>query len=273
MRWARLVLIPLLVLAACGGGSKDESKASSDSASSSSDAVTASSDSSSSDASSDSSSSDGTAETTTTTSATKTTSTTARSSTQATDPRPAEGDYTYHLSGSTTFSGKKTAMNEDVITTITRLDGGRMEQSSDGQKALVRFVDDEVQLLTLDITQPGFERHFVADPPVRYVPLPMKVGATWSWKLKAQDATTTFDQTARIDRTETITVAGRTVKAVVLVTHIVLSGDMKGTIDATSFYDPVLRVPVRTHQTGDFTFGTFRAQSDATLEFKSFSAA
>ena len=275
MRWARLVLIPLLVLAACGGGDKDETKATADSASSTSDAVTASSDSSSSDASSDSGSAgtDEPGETTTTTSATKTTSTTARPSSQATDPRPAEGHYTYHASGSTTFSGKKTPMDEDVVTTVTYLDGGRVKNEADGQTAVVRFTDDEVQLLSLDFTQPGFERHFVADPPVRYAPLPLKVGETWSWKLKAKDATTTIDQTARVDRTETITVAGRTVKATVVVVHIVMSGDVKGTIDATTYYDPALRTEVRAHQVSDLTLGTFRFQGDTTLEFKKFVAA
>ncbi len=185
---------------------------------------------------------------------------------------PAAGTYRFHTTGTSKFGAQpSTKVDEETVTTVTHLGGGRLKQASEEQEAVLEWTDSAVLLHTLDFKTPGFERHFEAKPPVQYAPLPLTVGKAWKWKLTAQGYPTTLAQDSRVDRVETITVSGKKYDTTVIITKITLSGDVSGTIDLTQWVDTSTNTPVRTHAKTDIT--TFTFSSDTTSDFIKFTAA
>lgn len=185
---------------------------------------------------------------------------------------PAAGGYRYHTTGSSKVGANPSQpVNTDTTTTIEHLGGGKVRQSSEDQKALLEWSGSQVLLHTLDFTRPGFERHFEAKPPVQYAPVPLKVGQQWAWKLTATSYPTTVDQTSRVDRLETITLGGKKVDTIVVVTKLTLSGDVSGTIDLTQWLSTTTSIPQRIHAVSNIV--TFTFTSDTTSDLTGFTPA
>jgi len=182
---------------------------------------------------------------------------------------PAAGGYRYHTTGTSQIGANPAqAVDMDTTTTVEHLGGGKVRQSSDDQKALLEWSGSQVLLHTLDFTRPGFERHFEAKPPVQFAPTALKVGQKWSWKLTATGYPTTIDQTSTVDRLETITVGGKKVDTIVVVTKLTLSGDVSGTIDLTQWVSPSTSTPQRIHAKTNIV--TFAFTSDTTSDLVGF---
>ncbi len=187
----------------------------------------------------------------------------------ATAGMPAAGGYRYHTTGSSKLGANPAQpVNTDTTTTIEHLSGGKVRQSADDQKALLEWSGAQVLLHSLEFTRPGFERHFEAKPPVQYAPLPLQVGQQWSWKLKATGHPTTVDQTSSVDRLETITVGGKEVDTIVIITRLTLSGDVSGTIDLTQWVSPSGNMPQRIHAKTNIV--TLAFTSDTTSDLTGF---
>jgi len=185
---------------------------------------------------------------------------------------PAEGSYRYHTTGTSKIGAQPSEkVDEETVTTLTDLGGGKVRQASEGQEAVLEWTESAVLLHRLDLTQPGFERHFEATPPLQYAPRPLKVGQTWTWKLTAAGQPTTIAQDSRTDRTERVTVGGTTYDTIVVVTKVTLSGDVSGTVDLTQWIDVATENPVRVHAKTDIT--TFMFKSDTTSDFTGFTPA
>ena len=184
---------------------------------------------------------------------------------------PAAGQYRFHTTGSSKIgAGPAQPIDVDTATTIAHLGDGSIRQSSEDQEAVLQWKGGQVLLHTMDLTRPGFERHFEAKPPVQYAPAELKVGQTWSWKLTATNLPTTIKQDSRVDRLETITLSGATVKAIVVVTKLTISGDVSGTIDLTQWVDTANKLPARVHaKTNIVTYGF---TSDTTSDLTGFTA-
>jgi len=185
---------------------------------------------------------------------------------------PPAGQYRFHTSGTTKFGANpEQPVEMDTTTTVVHLGGGKVRQTSEDQESVLQWDGDEVLLHTLDLTRPGFERHFEAKPPVQYAPADLQVGQAWGWKLTATGLPTTIEQASRVDRVETITISGRSVDAVVVVTKITISGDVNGTIDMTQWVDRTTDLPARIHAKTNIVTYTFT--SDTTSDFTGFTPA
>ena len=185
---------------------------------------------------------------------------------------PAPGAYRYHVTGSSKL-GAGPAQPMDMVSTtqVEHLGSGMVRQTSEDQVAVTQWTGSAILLHSLDLTRSGFERHFEAEPPVQYAPIPLAPGQQWGWSLTATDKPTTVRQDSRVDRLETITVNGAAVQAVVVVTRITLSGDVSGTIDLTQWVDTADGLPKRTHAVTNIV--TFAYSSDTTADFIGFAAA
>lgn len=270
-RVGALVVVALL-FAACGGGG--DAKTNSDAA-----GISASADATSTSAANHEAAAAGeTSEATTTTrpaeastsgGATPTTAAAAAGVADDTSGLPDAGEYHFHTTGTSKFGANpEQPVNVDTTTTVAHLGGGKVRQSSDDQVTVLQWTDSHVVMHTMDFTRQGFERHFEAKPPVQYAPVALQVGQKWGWKLTATDMPTTVEQASRVDRVETVTVDGKTMKAIVVVTKVTLSGDVTGTIDITQWVDPDSDLPARIHaKTNIVTFGF---TSDTTSDFTGF---
>lgn len=182
---------------------------------------------------------------------------------------PAAGDYRYHTTGSSKVGPNPAQpIDQHDVTTLVHLGGGRARQTSADQTTVLEWAGSQVLLHTMDLTRPGFERHFEAKPPITYAPRPLQVGQSWSWRLKATSYPTTLEQVSRVDRVETVTVSGRAVNAIVVVTKITLSGDVSGTIDLTQWVDTATETPTRIHAKANIT--TFALTSETTSDLTGF---
>lgn len=182
---------------------------------------------------------------------------------------PAAGQYRFHTTGTTKFGANpEQPVEMDTTTTMVHLGDGKVRQTSDDQESVLQWTGDQVLLHTLDLTRPGFERHFEANPPVQFAPADLQVGQAWGWKLTATGLPTTIEQTSRVDRLETITTGGRSVDVIVVVTKITISGDVNGTIDMTQWVDRSTDVIARIH--AKTSIATYAFTSDTTSEFTAF---
>ncbi|MGQ0434604.1 MAG: hypothetical protein ACT452_19630 [Microthrixaceae bacterium] len=182
---------------------------------------------------------------------------------------PAAGQYRFHTTGTTKFGANpEQPVEMDTTTTVVHLGDGKVRQTGDDQESVLQWTGDQVLLHTLDLTRPGFERHFEAKPPVQFAPADLQVGQAWGWKLTATGLPTTIEQASRVDRLETITNGGRSVDVIVVVTKITISGDVNGTIDMTQWVDRASDQITRIH--AKTSIATYAFTSDTTSEFTGF---
>lgn len=179
---------------------------------------------------------------------------------------PAAGRYSFKTTGTSKFGANPSQPVDTVsVTTLEHLGGGLVRQSSEDQTSELQWSGAQVLLRTLDFTRPGFERHFEAKPPVMYAPVQPKVGDTWTWTLTAKDFPTTVKQDSRVDRREMVTVSGKKLDAVVVVTKITLSGDVSGTIDLTQWVDTATNLPARIYAKTNIVTFTFTSETTSDL--------
>lgn len=202
----------------------------------------------------------------------KGTPTTVKNVPDSTPGLPAPGQYRFHTTGTMKLGANpEQPIDAKSTTAITHLGAGMVRQTSEDQTSDLQWKGAQVLLHTLDLTRPGFERHFEAKPPVQYSPRQLAVGQTWQWTMTATNLPTTIDQDSRVDRLEDVTVKGTTYEAIVVITRLTISGDVTGTIDLTQWIDTATDLPVRIHaKTNIVTFGF---TSDTTSDFTGFTAA
>lgn len=185
----------------------------------------------------------------------------------------APGTYTSATSGTVTFgTGKQDASGTQTLT-ISPLRGDTQHSKTHGDQGdtdedlVVRSTG--TYLATLTLTSPAFTKTFAPAAPVLLVPDPGTVGSSWSWSAVSSDGKTTARTTNRVDRTETVTVGGTRVSTVVVVSHLVLSGDVTYTADLTTDWAPSLRLPVRTHTVGKGSYSGIAFSTDVTSLLRS----
>jgi hypothetical protein len=182
---------------------------------------------------------------------------------------PVPGRYDERVTG--TVNGQPAPPSQTlVVEQLSATDQRHVVERDDGRsEQVLRDAGAEVLLVSIDLGV----KQFVAEPPVRFTPVPLEVGQTWGWDLTSTDGATHLRQDSRVSRTEQVTVAGTAVDTFVVETVLVLSGDLDGTIAITSWASPRHGIAVRTHQVSDVRFGLVRFTADTVSELTSLTPA
>lgn len=185
---------------------------------------------------------------------------------------PAAGRYRFHVSGTETGAAPSGRVDESSDQVVERVSGTTVRLTDDSQVVRLEYRPGVIHLTELDITVPGFNRRFVAAPPVLYAPYPAESGRSWQWRLKSTDpgTNTSITQESVARGVEQIKVAGAVADTFVVETLVTFSGDANGTVRLTTWTDPARGLAVRVHRVTDLTIGLYRAKGDVTAEFMEF---
>jgi hypothetical protein len=187
---------------------------------------------------------------------------------------PDTGTYTLAVTGSASLNGGTPQPAPPSATyKITQTSATDQHQTGDFELDL-RWTPESASLLKLTLKQGGNAlKTFQPATPLLYTPFPGTVGRTWSWTVKSTDGKTTVSQVSNITKTEAVVIAGRSEPAFVVHTVLTLTGDVKGSVDLTSWMSSIYRVALRQHVVVDATYLGFHATSDTTGQLVSVSPA
>ena len=172
--------------------------------------------------------------------------------------KPFAGKYRFQVTG-------QGAPTEIVVTIEDLSDTDQRTTTPSGQGDSIqtlRFLADQIQLVSLEM-KGAFPKTF--NGPVMFAPVPADVGATWSWDLTSTDKLTHVHQSSRVDRTETVVVAGQSVDTLVVETDLEITGDVNAKGHITSWASPAYKLSVRTHNILNVTTPV-QISSDTTAE-------
>jgi hypothetical protein len=137
------------------------------------------------------------------------------------------------------------------------------------ERHIYRYTKDEVLLdyeiatVTCQGVRQSSSTSFV--PEQRRVALPLKVGASWTYKGGGADRTES--STTHVLRTETLAIDGARVLTYVIETKTSFTGDESGTRDQTWWYAPTWAMPVKWHekQSGQRSGASYTGDITATV--------
>ena len=184
----------------------------------------------------------------------------------------APGDYTYDSSGTVT-AGTPRAVKGTATLTVDPAAGPKQHSVLEGDQG--RTEQDVVHgstgttLARLLLTNPAFTKEFKPAKPVLVVPSPPTVGKSWSWTMTSTDGKTKASLTARITKTESVTVGGVKVNTAVVESTLKLTGDVTYTGKMRTNYDASRRLQVKERTQGNGMVGGFAFTTDITSVLRS----
>ena len=184
----------------------------------------------------------------------------------------APGRYTYDDSGTVT-AGTPQQVDGTATLTVDKPAAGRQhsvlkgDQGSTTEDVVVRSTG--TLLARIAMTNPAFSKEFAPPSPVLLVPDPAAPGRTWSWTATSTDGKTHCAVTARVGRTETITVGGVRTATSVVESTLKLTGDVTYTGQMQTWYDAAHHLQVKDHTKGSGTFSGFAFTTDITSVLRS----
>ena len=184
----------------------------------------------------------------------------------------APGTYTYDSSGTVTAGAPQQVDGTPTLTVDPATDGRQHsvhegDQGRTEQDVVVR--GDGTYLARLSLTNPAFTKEFAPPSPVLLVPAPAAVGRSWSWTATSTDGKTKAALTARVARTETVSVGGTRVPCAVVESTLRLTGDITYTGRMTTWYDPAHRLTAKERSQGNGTVSGFAFRTDITNVLRS----
>ena len=187
----------------------------------------------------------------------------------------APGTYTLDASGTVTLGAAGTPRDASGTPTLTvsALRGDLQhstlhgDQGNTDQDLLVR--DNGTYGASLKITSAAFTKEFRPAVALLLVPDPATVGSAWSWSASSTDGKTMARATNRVERAQVLTIGGRAVPCAVLVTHLVLSGDVTYDAQITTWWSPDFRLAVKDHTVGQGSYNGFPFKTDITTVMRS----
>ena len=194
------------------------------------------------------------------------------SSTDAGPSATAAGRYTYDSSG-TVNAGTPQQVDGTATLTVDGAAAGRQhsvlksDQGSTSQDLVLR--SDGAFLARLAMTNPAFSKEFAPTEPVLLVPDPASPGRSWSWTLTSTDGKTKAALTARITRTETLTIGGVATPTSLVESTLKLTGDVTYTGQMQHWYDAAHQLTVKDHTKGSGTYSGFAFTTDITSVLRS----
>jgi hypothetical protein len=270
-RGAALVLASAVLVAACGGGDDGDDAARESEGATTTTSTTA--------VASTVASTAPSATTTPTTTArgATTTSTAAAATTTTAPPAPGlpfttPGTYRYASTGdfTSTLTGPQTRNGETTLTVDPPFGSDQRSVRrafSRTTEQVLRLDAGGAHLVSLRLSDQGVDKQVQATPPVLALPADAAPGRTWTWRLTSTDGLTSVDSTFRALRTETLTVGGQRVEALVVEVVLSLSGDIVSTLTQTTWVSIERRLVVRQDETSDGRFGvvSFSGKTSETL--------
>ncbi|MBW3669507.1 MAG: hypothetical protein KY443_09890 [Actinobacteria bacterium] len=169
------------------------------------------------------------------------------------------GRYTFNRTGKRTIPGiGDQSLNGPGTLTVDPPTGSDQRtflsyNQYDSTEQTVRYGADRVELVHLKLETQAGTFEFRPSPPVLFAPDPVKVGATWAWKMTSTDNRLTLDSTFKAVRTENQSVGGESVATSVVEGTINLSGFLTGTIRQTLWASDRYRLIVRLDETSDLS--------------------
>jgi hypothetical protein len=183
---------------------------------------------------------------------------------------PEPGRYTLNVTGTSTLNGTAQAVPPTAEFVVEQLDDDRQRhRSPDPQGDTVQTLRVTPTALLLERMDLPAGKSFVPPEPVQYAPIPVTVGALWTWSMRSTDGRTTLDHRSLVSGQESITVAGEQIETFVVETVLTLSGDLRGTISFTSWQSTKYGLVARRHTITDVSLGLFRLTGDTTAELAS----
>ena len=172
---------------------------------------------------------------------------------------PAPGSYTMNVSGSENgqfpFTVEQLNATDQRLTSYSEM-GATVQEN--------RYTPTGVLLLLLDLGQLG---RFAPNPPVLFAPVPLELGAHWTWTMSS-DRGTRIDHESTVSAFEQVTIGGRPVATFVIDTTLNVTGNIRASITVTSWASPEYAMAVRTHQVVSVSF-PLSFDSDTTSELAS----
>lgn len=182
----------------------------------------------------------------------------------------AAGRYTYRRTGTQTsaaFGGDRSLDGEGSLI-VDAANGNeqhsKVEYTESVSEQTLRHRPGGIDLVYLRSEVRGFSNfEFRPAQPVLFAPDPLKVGATWSWRLTSTDGRLTIDGAFKALRTETVTIGGEAVATTVVEGNLTFSGAINGTSRQTVWGSDKYRLVVRTDESTDV--GIAKSQSSSVL--------
>lgn len=181
------------------------------------------------------------------------------------------GTYTYDSSGKVTFGEPATPQDVSGSPTLTvtpvKAGGQRFTLHSENTGDTVEDVlvrDSGTYLSVLTLTTPAFTKEFRANPAALLVPDPATIGRTYSTSGTSTDGKTHIASSSKVTRTETLTIGGQRVPCVVVTNHLELTGDVTYTADVSTWWSPAHRLSVKDHTIGKGSYNGFPFSNDIT---------
>ncbi len=189
------------------------------------------------------------------------------------------GTYTYDSRGTVTLGDPGTPQDVSGSPTLTvtpvRAGGQRLTLHSESTGDTVEDVlvrDSGTYLSVLTLTTPAFTKEFRANPAALLVPDPATIGRAYSTSGTSTDGKTRISSRSEVMRNETLTVGGKPVPCVVVTNHLELTGDVTYTADVTTWWSPAYRLAVRDHTVGKGSYNGFPFSTDITSVLRSVEA-
>jgi hypothetical protein len=139
------------------------------------------------------------------------------------------GTYTYDLSGTADqpFGGSQSVSGTDTDT-VDAPQGSRQHSKTSGQNgsqdATLEVRNDGLHVIDIAIQNQGFSEDFRPVGDAVYFPAGYRVGKKWSWQAKSTDGKYTLDVTSTISGTTSVTVDGKSLKALVVDSTLHITG-------------------------------------------------
>lgn len=166
------------------------------------------------------------------------------------------GRYTFNRTGTRTTPIGDQSLNGPGALTVDPVNGSDQRtflsyNQYDSTEQVVRYRPDAIDLVMLKLETQAGTFEFRPASPVLFAPEPLKVGATWAWKMTSTDNRLTLDSSFKIARTESQNIGGESVATFVVEGTINVSGFLTGTIHQTLWASDRHRLIVRTDETSD----------------------
>lgn len=184
----------------------------------------------------------------------------------------APGAYTYDSSGTVT-AGTPRPVKGTATLTVDPAAGEKQHSVLEGDQG--RTEQDVIHgstgttLARLQLTNPAFTKEFKPAKPVLVVPSPPTVGKSWSWTMTSSDGKTKASLTAKITKTESVTVGGVKINTTVVESTLKLTGDVTYTGKMRTNYDPSRRLQVKERTQGSGMVSGFAFTTDITSVLRS----
>lgn len=190
---------------------------------------------------------------------------------------PGPGLYPATVTGTSDINGSVRAIDflgTVVIEPVSFAESRVRSPAGLGELQLVlRYLHDEVQLVSVDLTAGGTGRTFRPAVPVPYMPADHSPGTAWSWEAASADGLTTLRLDATVTGTETVTVAGESVPVTVVRSEITFGGDVVGTGRLVTYYSVERRLAVQLDVALDVTYAlVIRARADVVARLTTLSS-